>query len=330
IVATIKDVARLAGVSISTVSIALQDDPRVRDTTRQRILAAVSELGYRPNGIARDLKQQRTNTIALFLHDMGGPFYSELVRGVQHAALAEGFSPIVACSSGGVGGDLERLLIEGRVDGAMVLDDAIHESFLRRAAGPQLPIVVLDREIDAEHVYAVTSDHEGGAHAATAHLIAQGCQRIAFISGPKGSIHSLLRQRGYSRALAEAGIAIDPRLVYAGDFTEASGYEVAAGILGEDTLPDAIFAANDEMALGVLKAASESGLQVPADFLLVGFDDIRLTQYTVPTLTTVHQQMFEIGVVGTQTLIAALRGQDPLCQQVLATELMVRDSTGCV
>jgi LacI family transcriptional regulator len=326
-VATIKDVARLAGVSISTVSIALQDDPRVRDTTRKRILAAVRELGYRPNGIARDLKQQRTNTIAVFLHDLGGPFYSELLSGVQHAALEEGVSPIIACSSGGVGGDLERLIIEGRVDGAMVLDDAIQESFLRRAAGAHLPIVVLDREIAAEYVYAVTSDHEGGAHAATVHLIDHGCRRIAFISGPRRSIHSLLRQQGYQRALKEAGLQIDPALVYAGDFTETSGFDVAGTILGSDPLPDAIFAANDEMALGTLRAAAERGLRVPADFLLVGFDDIRLTQYTAPTLTTVHQQMFEIGVVGTQTLIAALRGQTPLRQQVLSTELVVRDST---
>jgi LacI family transcriptional regulator len=326
-VATIKDVARLAGVSISTVSIALQDDPRVRDTTRQRILAAVRELGYRPNGIARDLKQQRTNTIAVFLHDLGGPFYSELLSGVQHAALEEGVSPIIACSSGGVGGDLERLIMEGRVDGAMVLDDAIQESFLRRAAGAHLPIVVLDREIVADYVYAVTSDHEGGAHAATVHLIDRGCRRIAFISGPGRSIHSLLRQQGYKRALNEAGLHIDPGLVYAGDFTETSGFDVASTILGSDPLPDAIFAANDEMALGTLRAAAERGLRIPDDFLLVGFDDIRLTQYTLPTLTTVHQQMFEIGVVGTQTLIAALRGQTPLRQQVLATELIVRGST---
>ncbi|KUO95964.1 LacI family DNA-binding transcriptional regulator [Ferroacidibacillus organovorans] len=325
--ATIKDVATAAGVSVSTVSIALKHDPRVKEATKKKIFEAVDRLGYRPNGIARDLKMKSTQTMAVLLHDLGGPFYSELVSGVQDVALAYDYSPIISCSVGGKGIALKRLLLENRVDGAIILDPYIEESFIRKVASPNLPIVLLDREINLPYVYRVTSDHEGGAYAAVAHLIERGHQRIAFVGGPQRSLDNLLRYKGYQKALVDHGRSVDARFVYAGDFTEKSGYALGLSLSGSQYLPDAIFAANDEMAIGLLRAFSEKGLKIPQDIALVGFDDIRLSQYTVPKLTSIHQPMYELGIVATQILFRVLNGESNIEPVVLSTQLMIRDST---
>ncbi|KYP81191.1 LacI family DNA-binding transcriptional regulator [Ferroacidibacillus organovorans] len=325
--ATLKDVANAAGVSVSTVSIALKHDPRVKETTKRKILEIVDQLGYRPNGIARDLKMKSTQTMAVLLHDLGGPFYSELVTGVQDVALAYDYSPIISCSIGGKGVALKRLLLENRVDGAIILDPYIEESFIRRVASPSLPIVLLDRDIDLPYVYRVTSDHEGGAYEVVSHLIEKGYQRIAFVGGPQRSFDNQLRFNGYKKAMESQGKAVDSRLIFAGDFTEKSGYALGLSLGGSDKLPDAIFAANDEMAIGLLRALSELGLKIPQDIALAGFDDIRLSQYTVPKLTSVHQPMYELGIVATQILFRALNGDSKIEPVVLSTQLMIRDST---
>lgn len=325
--ATIKDVAQCAGVSVSTVSIALRHDPRVKETTRKRILAAAQSLGYRPNGIARDLKMQRTQTMAVFLHDLGGPFYSEVVSGVQDVALSHGYSPIVACSVGGKGVALDRLLLEGRVDGAIILDPYIEEGFIRKVAGPTLPIVLLDRDIEAPYVYRVTSDHEGGAYSATRHLLESGFKQIAFIGGPSVSVDGQLRFRGYRRAIHSFGLELEKRQVVIGDFTEPSGYAIGLMLASQDQLPDAVFAANDEMAIGVLKAFTERSIRVPDDIAIVGFDDTRLTQYTTPSLTTVHQPMYELGTIATQILFRALGGEQTIAPMMLETRLVIRASS---
>jgi len=326
--ATIKDVAERAGVSVSTVSIALKRDPRVRESTRQRILEAVQSLGYRPNGIARDLKMQQTQTMAVFLHDLGGPFYSELVSGVQDVALSYGYSPIVACSVGGKGVALERLLVENRVDGAIILDPYIEEDFIRRVAGPTLPLVLLDRDVAGPHVYRVTSDHEGGAFSVTMHLLEMGYRQIAFIGGPSVSVDGQLRFRGFARAMKHFGVDLEKRLIIIGDFTEQSGYAAALTLLSQNQLPEAVFAANDEMAIGVLRAVTERSIRVPNDIALVGFDDIRLTQYTTPALTTVHQPMYELGTVATQILFRALAGEETIAPVLLETRVVIRASSG--
>lgn len=327
--ATIRDVAERAGVSISTVSIALKHDPRVKESTRKRIAAVAQSLGYRPNGIARDLKMQQTQTIAIFLHDLGGPFYSELVSGVQDVALSYGYSPIVACSVGGRGVALDRLLLEGRVDGAIILDHHIEEDFIRKVAGHKLPIVLLDRDIEGcPDVYRVTSDHAGGAYGATRHLLENGYRKIAFVGGPSVSEDGQLRFRGYVRAMQSFGFEIDKSFIIPGNFTEQSGYEAGLTLILRQQTPDAVFAGNDEMAIGILRAFSERLIRVPEDIALVGFDDIRLTQYTFPTLTTVHQPMYELGTVAAQILFRVFDGEQMIDPMILETWLVVRDSSG--
>lgn len=326
--ASLKDVAVHAGVSVSTASLALREDPAVKELTRQRIRRVADELGYRPNGIARDLKVKKTDMIAVLLHDLGGPFYSELLRGVQDRSHQRGFTAIVACSAKGKSSAMTRLLRENRVAGAIVLDPVIDESEISSAASEDLPIVVLDRDIHAPHVYAVSADHEGGAYKATRHLLDNGYRRIGFLGGPEDSFHSRMRFDGYRRALVEAGVAFDGDLVCYGLFTEDSGYDAGFRMFAKGRHPDAVFAANDEMAIGLLRSLEEQGLRVPGDVALVGFDDIRLTQYVSPALTTVRQPMYQLGSDAVEQLFQIMSGHAKVDSVTLSTELVIRHSSG--
>lgn len=325
--ATLRDVARLAGVSIGTASSALNQGRKVKDSTRRKVLEAASVLNYRPNGVARDLKTQRTDTIVVFLHDLAGPFYSELIRGIQSVADERGYATII--SRGGVGRQIAwtRFVVEGRVDGAIVLDPTVPDEVIRSTACSTLPIVLLDRTLDTPYCLHVAADHEDGAYQITKHLLLSGLRRIAFVSGPIDSHDSSLRFRGYHKALSEFGINIDETLVFRGDFTERSGLLAARAILSHENLPEGIFAANDEMALGVLSGCEASGIKVPDQVAVVGFDDIAIASYVRPALTTVRQPMYELGGVAARSLFRAIDGEQDVSSQVLPTTLVVRDSS---
>lgn len=325
-VPSLKDVAERAGVSVSTASIALRQDPRVREETRRRIAQAAEELGYRPNGIARDLKTRRTGMIAILLHSLGGPFFSELVRGIEDAAHVSDFMPIVS-SSGKDDSALRRFLLEKRVDGAIILNSNIDEEILQTVASESMPIVVLDRSIHLEHACTVTCDHRAGARRATLHLMETGHPDVAFISGPADSYHGRLRHDGYVDAHASVGRTVDGRMIYHGTFTESSGYDIARQMVADGGVPQAIFAANDEMAIGALRAFGELCVRVPQDVAIVGFDDIRLANYVTPSLSTVRQPMYDLGVTAANTLLRMLKGERGFAPDQLQTELIVRQSS---
>ncbi len=326
-VATLKDVARLAGVSIATASGALNRQPRVKETTRSKVLDAAALLKYRPNGIARDLKTQRTDTIAVFLHDLGGPFYSELMRGIQDMAEKYGYAAIAGRGTGDNNRTWTRLLLEGRVDGAIVMDPEMPDQIIRGSAGDSLPIVVLDRQLTTPHSFIVGTDNVGGACQATNHLLDAGASTVAFVSGPAQTYDSIMRYRGYEKALLDRGVPLDRRFIFQGNFTEQSGVLAAQAMVLQGGLPDAVFAANDEMAIGILSGFRAHGVEVPRDCLLVGFDDIRLAQYVTPSLTTVRQPMYELGTVATEVLFKSLQGERSGEPIILKTELVVRDSS---
>ncbi len=324
---TIKDVARLAGVSIATTSMALNNQARVKESTRNKVLEAAAALQYRPNGLARDLKVQRTELIGVLLHDLGGPFYSELLRGIQDVADSNGYTAIVVRSAGGKGTAIDRFLFESRVDGAIVLDPHIDDQTIRKVASRNLPVVLLDREIQVPYVYRVNANHEEGAYTATRHLISMGLKDIAYIGGPADSAHNILRFKGYQRALAEYHIPVPTRLTFHGGFTEKGGYTAAYTMIAQKLIPEGIIAANDEMAIGVLGAFKNLGIRVPEDVALVGFDDIRLAQYVTPSLTTVSQPMYELGTVATHILFRALQGEEEIEPITLPTEIVIRQSS---
>ncbi|MDA8194852.1 MAG: LacI family DNA-binding transcriptional regulator [Thermaerobacter sp.] len=327
--ATVRDVAEAAKVSVSTVSLAFNQPSRVAEATRLRILAVAGELQYRPHGIARDLRIRHTNTIAVLLHNLSGPFYSELIRGVEDEADRSGLTTIVSRATPNRPGGTIRLLHEGRVDGAIVLDPLISADSLRQYAGPRLPIVVLDRTISvaSDYVIPVVADHEGGGYQAGRFLITLGYQHYALITGPADSTDSQLRQKGFFRALREANLQWQQVPVISGLFTEDGGAEATARLLDTGYRPDAIFAANDEMAIGAMQTLARYGLAVPDEVALIGFDDIRLARYVSPPLTTIHQPMYDLGRAAMQRLSDTMQGKLGLPPVVLSTHLVIRGST---
>jgi len=326
---TIYDVARLAGVSTATVSRALNGTGQIAPATSAAIDAAVLQLGYQPNTVARSLVTKSTQTIALLLPDIANPFYAALVSGIQERALAAG-STMLLCTTEG---DPEReeqylsLLRAKQVDGVLVDGLVLPPERIADFVREGLPIVCLDRDIDSTSVPLVQVDNRLGARLATEHLLSLGHRRIAHVSGAPGLRISDERIGGYSDALAAAAVEHRRTLVAVGSFTEEGGYEATRALLAVSKLT-AVFAANDLSALGVMHAIAESGRRIPDDVSVVGFDDLRLAGHTTPPLTTIHQPAFEIAQRATQLLLDLAAGREvPQRLHLLEPELVVRGST---
>lgn len=309
--ATIKDVAKLAGVALSTASYAMSGDSKVSAKTRQKVLEAARQLNYQKNGFAMDLKRSRTNTIALILTDLSGPYYSELIRSIQDVALSNSYDLIACSSMGGKDSTAVRFLLEKRVDGAIVLAHNISDDILKAAAGERFPIVVMDRIITGDSLINVVVDGEQGGYTATRHLIDKGHSSIAYISGPANSYDNALRYQGFLRAMREAGLEEKTKWRLSGSFIREGGYKATKMMLMQGELPSAVFYGNDEMAVGGMKALEEGGVSVPDDISVIGFDDIQLAEYIQPPLTTIHQPMYESGSLAGHLLFQKLNG-DPV------------------
>lgn len=327
---TIYDVARLAGVSTATVSRALNGIGQIAPPTRAAIEAAVEQLGYRANTIARSLVTKSTQTIALLLPDITNPFYAALVSGVQECALSHDYTMLLCTTEGDAGREEQylSLLRAKQVDGALVDGLLLPPDRIARFVKDGFPIVCLDRDVESDSIPLVQVDNRLGGRLATEHLLGLGHSRVAHVTGARVLGISEERLAGYREALAAAGVAADPRLVVEGRFTEESGYEAARSLL--DRCPDvtAIFAANDLSALGVLSAIAESGRHVPGDISVAGFDDLRLSAFTSPPLTTIKQPAAEIGQLATELLIGLTRGkQAGKVRHLLEPTLVVRQST---
>jgi LacI family transcriptional regulator len=329
---TIYDVARLAGVSTATVSRALNGTGQVGEPKRLAIEEAVEQLGYRPNTIARSLVTRSTQTIALLLPDITNPFYAELVAGVHELTLERGYTMLL-CTTDFDPEQEERylrLLRAKHVDGALVDGLVLPPERIARFVEDGFPIVCLDRDVDSPAVPLVQVDNRTGARIATEHLLSLGHRRIAHITGAPARI-SEERLLGYQAALADAGIAPDSSLVAMGSFTEAGGYEAMRTLMAIAQRPTAVFAANDLSAIGALSAVSAAGRSVPGDVSLVGFDDVRLSRYTSPPLTTIRQPAGKIARRATELLLGMIAGRPPRkLRHPFAPELVVRDSTASV
>jgi len=328
---TIYDVARLAGVSTATVSRALNGTGKIAPATREAIDAAVAQLGYSPNTIARSLVTNSTQTIALLLPDIANPFYAALVGGIQDSALSHDHTMLLCTTEG----DPEReeqylnLLRAKRVDGALVDGLVLPSDRIARFVKDGFPIVCLDRDIDSRSIPLVQVDNHMGGFLATEHLLSLGHKRIAHVGGATAMRISDERRDGYFEAHANAGLLPDPALLAAGSFTEEGGYRAARALLDSSVRFTAVFAANDLSALGVVTAVAESGRRVPEDVSVVGFDDIRLAAYTSPPLTTIRQPAAEIARLATELLMGLTQGkQVEVKRHLLEPELVVRRSSG--
>lgn len=323
---TIKDVAKKANVSISTVSYAINGSERISEETRERVLKVARELNYVANTNAKLLKQKKTKAIGLFFNSWLGPVYSELVKGVEHVVHQQGYD-LVACSCyGNENSTAYKYLRNNMVDGAVVLTSLFDDQFLKSIASKDLPLVVLDREITAPHVYNVLIDNFGGAFSATKALIAAGSKRVFCFTGPQESYDGQKRLEGYIAALGYYNIGFDSDLLIQSDFTEQTAYEQMKQLLEQGERPTAIFSTNDEMAIGIMRAAKEAGIAIPNDMKVVGFDNIRLAELYTPGLTTVSYQQTDMGELAAKLLFQAINGEDPEELKVLPTKLITRET----
>jgi LacI family transcriptional regulator len=324
--ATIKDVAKLSGVAVSTASYALNNSTKVSEETRQKVLAAAKQLNYQKNGLASDLKRTSTNTIALILSDLSGPYYSELIKGVQDVASTNGYD-LIACSSiGGAQSTAVKFLREKRVDGVIILAHNIDDETILESSREGFPIVVLDRSVQSDHVVQIEVDNEHGAFMAIEHLIKKGSREIAYVSGPYNSHDNELRFKGYRAALEKHGIEYRPKWKVSGGFTREGGYQATKMIIAQKDIPQAIFYANDEMAIGGIQALNEKKISVPDDISIIGFDDIQLSEYVSPPLTTMRQPKYEAGALAVHLIFQVLSKEKVDQNYKLTTELIERKS----
>lgn len=326
--ATIKDVARKAGVSYTTVSHVLNQTRPVSEDARSRVLAAVEALAYVPSALARSLKCKATGSIGLIIPNNTNPYFSEVARGIEDSCYAAGYS-VILCNSDDDPAkqrDYLNVLLTKRCDGLIVATLAQTDGELLRKM--KVPAVLLDRAPKDMAIDLVAVDNVAGGALAAQHLLSLGRRRIACIGGPQDIEISRERIAGLRQTMHSAGVDLPAeRLVYA-DFTSVGGYLAARSLLALPTGPDAIFCCNDLMAIGALRAAAERGVAVPEALAVVGFDDIDLAQFVHPTLTSVAQNTRQLGQLTAQCLLARIATPDlPLQRQTIAPELHIRGST---
>ena len=335
--ATILDIARESGVSKSTVSRVLNGHSQVSDEARRRVLEAIERLNYTPNGLARGLSGRRTGMVGFVLSDISNPFFPEIVRGVEDIARELGYTVFLANTDGQVEREEEavRLLVERRVDGVIFGSVTEDTRCLPKLSEVGIPFVLAGRSTRDPALDCVVVDNVLGGRLATEHLIKLGHARIAFIGGPPSVLASVERYEGYRQAMRAHGIPEETKLVQWADFRYEGGYQAARMLLRSTrNRPTAIFAANDQMAIGALDAVLDLGLEVPRDVAIVGFDDIPAARLRTVQLTTVAQPKYDIGSLAMQLLAQRIEERSRGSQSgeprrlLLAPRLVVRRTCG--
>lgn len=333
---TIKDLAKAAGVSITTVSRALNGYSDVSEKTRNRIKKLAEDLSYRPNAQAQSLVLKKTNTIGVILSDMNrssakDAFAFEVLCGINDKASELNYDIILFSTNPNkqLKKSYSDLCMERNVDGAILQGLKVNDPYLKEVIGqPHFPCVLIDIPVAGERVGHVTTDNVNGACEAVQHLIRLGHRQIAMINGYDEAAVSRDRLTGYIVALQQAGITYDPSLVADGRFSEEGGEEAMEKLLGEHPGITAVFCSSDLMALGAMKALEKAGNAIPGSISIVGYDDISIASYCTPKLTTIRQDKYDLGYQAAQMLIDMLEGRQVKHKVVLPTELIVRDSTG--
>lgn len=332
---TLKDIARIAGVSTATASLALSGDPRVNVKTRKTVEEIARRLKYVPNEIGRSLRVKKAETIALIFPNtphnaFSHPYFVQLLEGISEVLVESNFHLLLSVSptESDESASYDKILRKRRADGIILWPAPVKDQNIGRIIESGLPLVYLSNWHHDE-VYTVARDDFGGAYAAAALLVKAGRKRIVHLTGPRAYQVSIDRLAGYRQALEGSGILFDPGLVSEGYFTMEGGYEATARLLEEGARFDAIFAGNDAMAIGAMKRLQESGVRIPEDVAVVGCDNIEMAALTTPPLTTVHHPMREIGRLSAQKLIRMLNGE-PVAekQTVVPSEIIIRQSCG--
>lgn len=333
---TIKDVARLAGVSKTTVSRVINDNSKVKPETKARVLQAVKELGYTPNSIARALRIKKSEVVGVLIpreveYVFSDPFFPEIIKGITTVLNLHNLNlRLIMSDSESKQREIHSRLVKNRrIDGVILVcsrfGDKRHILKLKRVS---LPCVLIGR-FPLERVNYVDCDNREGAYNAVEHLINLGHRRIGFISGSFDFIGGVDRFEGYKMALEKHNLEYDNELVVKGDWTREGGYEAMGELLSRTRIPTAIFTANDQMAAGAVKAIKERGLQIPKDMAIVGFSDTQFASYIEPPLTTVKEPAYEEGAMAAEMLIKLINSQKVKQPQVIVpTKLVIRESCG--
>jgi LacI family transcriptional regulator len=313
---TIKEVAAQAGVSVATISRVLNGKGPVREATSRRVIETCQALRFTPHGVARSLSIRRTHTIGLLLPDLHGEFFSEVIRGIDTEARRGGYHLLVS----GFHSDRQEMIavfraVRGRVDGLIVMSPDREAASLCANLPTGFPVVLLNDGGGAPR--AISIDNYGGAAAMVRHLRALGHTRIAFVKGPEGNADADERLRGYRETTGET-------IEFDGNFNEDAGYRAGTRMLSMPRRPEAVFAANDAMAVGALSAFRDAGVRVPHDIALAGFDDIPIARYVTPPLTTVNVPIAELG----RRAFALAICEEEQRHEILPTALVIRESCG--
>ncbi|MEN5136745.1 MULTISPECIES: LacI family DNA-binding transcriptional regulator [unclassified Pseudomonas] len=327
--ATIKDVAALAGISYTTVSHVVNKTRPVSEEVRLKVEAAIKSLDYVPSAVARSLKAKTTATIGLLVPNSLNPYFAELARGIEDYCERNGYCLILCNSDDNPDKQRSylRVLLEKRIDGLIVASAGGDSGLAQGLAGVKTPMVIVDRGLEGVDADLVRIDHEYGAYLATRHLLELGHRDIATIGGPASTSVAQMRQAGFARALKEAGVEVSPSRMLESDFTSTGGYN-AASILLERNPPSAIFAGNDMIGIGVLRAAAERNVRVPAELSVIGFDDIQMSRYVYPALTTVGQSILQLGEMAAEVLLRRIATPGLATDQRIVTpSIVLREST---
>lgn len=324
---TIHEVAREAGVSVSTVSRTINGTAFVAEDKRLAVEEAMSALGFRPNYLAKTLMTGRSMSIGVIAEDIVSPYYADVIRGIEHAMLDTLYQPIV--NSGHWSRRYETRAIETliyrKVDGLLLLGSTLPDETLREMA-TRVPLVVFGRQVSGLEEHSLTLDQHRGAYLATRHLIELGHRSIVHLRGPAEQQDSEERLSGYRRALEDNDLPVRPELELPGDFLEQPAYQALTHLLDARVPFTAVFAANDQMAAGARLALYRKGLRVPDDISLVGFDDLPASAFTSPPLTTVHQPTYQIGLALAEHILKVVQGS-PSHLPSFGLSLIVREST---
>lgn len=331
--ATIKDVAKSAGVSIATVSRVLNGSSNVKTATKIAVQQTIEELNYHPNALARGLQKKQSKTIGVLFPDATSYYFAEIIRGINNSVQQSGYK-IMVSSAHDAADEANAFLSlwkSQQVSGLIVMMPSTHNVNLINSSQRKIPLILLNTAITDGADITIKIDNYSGAMEITRHLINHGHKEIGFIHGAPNNHDSEERYRGYCDALKLAGLTTSSYREFHGNFTENSGYRAALSLLNHREKPSAIFAANDSMAIGAIEAARQLSLKVPQDVALVGFDDISTARYINPPLTTMNVPVLEIGELAGNHLIDRLANNQQANPQniVVPTRLVVRESCGC-
>ncbi len=336
---TLRDVAKLAGVSLSTASIALADKSRVSDATRRAVREAANALGYVPNSSGRALRARRVGAIAVVVphtshHVFTHPVFMDLLEGITDVANEHELATILSTAPAehNEAPAYMRILRGRQADGVIVASAAVDDENVDWLHASEYPVTLVGRRPHRPSLHCVGIDDVGGSRGVTEHLLlgAHGYRRVAHVAGPLDHQSAIDKHEGYRAALADAGLAYDASLVVESDYSQEGGYAAAARLLAGDAQPEAIVAANDQMAFGAIEAMRERGLDAPRDIAVVGYDDIGLARVMQPRLTSVRADLVQVGRLAAEGLLMLLNGEGlSVIQQELPTRVVVRSSCGC-